>query len=77
MQGRFIEICLDRMRPKLAAIANVQMNGQDFASMLDRAISRSNAPLKLIEAAPVEHKPVEQQHSASELKGPMSQFRRW
>jgi hypothetical protein len=36
----------------------------------DRAIERSRAPMKLIEATPVE------QHPASELKGNMPKLRR-
>jgi hypothetical protein len=35
--------------PKLAVMAVSSMNGQDFGSMLDRAIARSQAPPKLIE----------------------------
>jgi hypothetical protein len=41
---------LPHEHPRLGAIATASMNGQDFASMLERAIERSgNAPL-MIEA---------------------------
>jgi hypothetical protein len=36
-------------RPKLTAVATASMNGNDFAAMLERAIARSQAPLKQIE----------------------------
>ena len=64
--------------------ANVTESG--FAKMLDRAIEvRDKNVMNLIEAklepveseAQFEPKPVEQQHDASELKGPMSQLRKW
>lgn len=37
------------LHPKLNAIAVGNMNGNDIASLLDRAIERSNAVMKLIE----------------------------
>jgi hypothetical protein len=43
--------------PKLAAMAVSSMNGQDFGSLLDRAIARSQAPLKVIEHRPDETAP--------------------
>jgi hypothetical protein len=39
--------CLEFERPKLGVVATTSMNADDFASMLDRAISRSQ--VKLIE----------------------------
>jgi hypothetical protein len=36
-------------RPKLTAMAVSSMSGNDFAAMLERAIARSQAPLKQIE----------------------------
>jgi hypothetical protein len=36
-------------RPKLAVTAVSSMNGKDFAAMLERAIARSQAPMKQIE----------------------------
>jgi hypothetical protein len=41
-------------RPKLAVTAVSSMNGKDFAAMLERAIARSQAPLKQIELKPNE-----------------------
>jgi hypothetical protein len=42
--------------PKLSSVAMGHFSGQDFAAMLDRAVTRSaaGAPLKLIEAQAVE-----------------------
>jgi hypothetical protein len=44
------------------------MNGQDFASMLERAIERSGKAPLMIEAAA--------QHPPEELRGPMTRSRR-
>jgi hypothetical protein len=57
--------------PKLTAVASAILDGQTFAELLDKAIERSQRPLKLIEA-----QPVPTQQSAEELKGPMSRLRR-
>jgi hypothetical protein len=38
--------------PKLTAIASSVMDSQSFGALLDRAIERSQRPMKLIEAAP-------------------------
>jgi hypothetical protein len=46
-QRRAAEACLPFERPKLGVVATTSMNADDFASMLDRAISRSQ--VKLIE----------------------------
>ena len=54
--------CLPFENPKVSAVAISHMNGQDFASALERAIERSRGPLRL--NAPVI------EHNASELKKP-------
>ena len=56
--------------PKLSATAITTMNGQDFASALERAIERSKQPPPLLNG-PVEPLP------ASELKKPFSNLRRF
>jgi hypothetical protein len=56
--------------PKLASTTNLNFDAS-FAVLLDKAIERSQRPLKLIEA-----QPVPTQQSAEELKGPMSRLRR-
>jgi hypothetical protein len=65
-------VCI-ALPPKLSAIANI--SEESFAKLLDVAIERSQRPLKLIEAIPIEPAPAEQQYDASELKGPMSRLR--
>ena len=55
--------------PKLTAIGVGHYEGS-FADLLDKAIERSQRPLKLIDAKPVET------HPASELKGPFARLRR-
>jgi hypothetical protein len=37
--------CAPYVHPKLTAIATTILNGKDFASMLERAVLRSRAPL--------------------------------
>lgn len=81
-QGKFIEICLDRLRPELTAVATTVLDGQSFGELLDKAIARSSAPLNLMEAQPAEPEPTNKvsepiEPDASELKGPMSKLRRW
>ena len=49
-QRRAAEACLPFENPKLGVVATTTMNADDCASMLDRAISRSQ--VKIIEAAP-------------------------
>jgi hypothetical protein len=46
------------------------MNGNDFASALDRAIERSKAPLALNAPTVIEHDP-------AELKKPNARYRRF
>ena len=54
--------------PKLSATAIATMNGEDFASALDRCIERSKQPVPLLNS-PTEQLP------AQELKGPFSNYR--
>ena len=56
--------------PKVSAVQVSHMNGQDFASALERAIQRSKAPLALNAPAVIEHEP-------SELKQPNQRYRRY
>jgi hypothetical protein len=49
--------CAPYVHPKLTAVVTTSMNGQDFARMLERAIERSQAPLKQIELRPDETAP--------------------
>src|SRR6516225_10730621 len=46
--------------PKVSAVQVSHMNGQDFASALERAIARSKAPLALNAPAVIEHEPAQQ-----------------
>jgi hypothetical protein len=48
--------CAQYRHPKLGAIATTNMNGQDFASLLERAIERSG---KGREMKVIEHRQVE------------------
>jgi hypothetical protein len=64
--------CLQFENPKVSAIAVTTMNGQDFASALDRCIERSKKLMPpMIEARPVE------QVTAEEMKRPFSRYRRY
>ena len=56
--------------PKLSATAIATMDGKTFAEALERAIERSRSPVPLLNG-PVEQLP------ASELKKPMSRYRRF
>jgi hypothetical protein len=56
--------------PKVSAVAISHMNGNDFASALDRAIERSKAPLALNAPTVIEHDP-------AELKKPNARYRRF
>ena len=56
--------------PKVSAVQVSHMNGQDFASALERAIQRSKAPLALNSSTTIEHDP-------AELKQPNARYRRW
>ena len=55
-QERMLRELLPFYAPKLSAMATTAMNGQDFASLLERAIQRSLAgkPIKLIEAQAIQ-----------------------
>ena len=55
--------------PRLGAVAIGSMNGQDFASMLERAIERSGKAPLMIEAAA--------QHPPDEVHEPMTRLRRF
>ena len=59
--------------PKVSAVAISHMNGQDFASALERAIERSKQPLPLPSPV-IEHEPPV---SAEDLKRPFSRYRRY
>ena len=56
--------------PRVSAVQVSHMNGQDFASALERAIERSKKPLPLPAPKTIEHSP-------QEMKGPMTRYRRW
>jgi hypothetical protein len=62
--------CLQFEVPKVSAVAVSHMNGQDFASALERAIMRSKQPLPLPAPTTIEHDP-------SELKKPNVRYRRF
>ena len=55
--------------PRVSAVQVSHMNGQDFASALERAIQRSKSPLPL--PAPTT------QHDPAELKKPNARYRRF
>ena len=61
--------CLPFENPKLSATAIATMNGNDFASALDRAIERSKQPVPLLNGPAPPELPVE------ELKKPFSNYR--
>lgn len=46
---RAAQALLPHQRPKLAAMTVSNLNGQDFATLLNRAIARSQAPPRQIE----------------------------
>jgi hypothetical protein len=57
--------------PRVSAVAVTHMNGQDFASALDRAIERSKQPVPLLNG------PAPPELPAEELKQPMQRLRRY
>ena len=57
MQMRALGIAIGFESPKLAVTATSAMDGDHFAAMLERAIARSQAPLKQIEHREVELPP--------------------
>ena len=60
--------------PKVSAVAISHMNGQDFASALERAIQRSKMHLPLPAPKVIEHEPPV---SADEMKRPFQRYRRY
>jgi hypothetical protein len=62
--------------PKLIATASAILDGQTFAELLDRAIERSQRPLKLIEGQPVQTNTEPSQVSTEVMKKPFVQMRR-
>jgi hypothetical protein len=60
--------------PRVSAVAVSHMNGQDFASALERAIERSKAPLPLPAPKVIDHDPPV---TAAEMKAPFSRYRRY
>jgi hypothetical protein len=60
--------------PRVSAVAVSHMNGQDFASALERAIARSKSPLALNPPAVIEHEPPV---SPDEMKRPFQRYRRY
>jgi hypothetical protein len=75
MQLKGIEIYLERVRPKLTAVAVGHLNSEGFAGLLDRAIERSK-PLKMIELKSEPTTDNNVQHPADELKKPFAKLRR-
>jgi hypothetical protein len=57
VQLRAATIAIAYESPKLTAMAVSSLSGQDFASMLEKAIARSRAPPRLIEHRPNETAP--------------------
>jgi hypothetical protein len=57
-RGEDVELVFDRPKPRLVADRGVtamavsSMNGEHFAALLEKAIARSQAPLKQIEHRP-------------------------
>ena len=56
--------------PKVSAVQVSHMNGQDFATALERAIERSKSPPPLPALKTIEHSP-------TEMKKPMARYRRF
>jgi hypothetical protein len=65
--------------PKMSAVQVSHMNGQDFASALERAIARSRGETPALLSAPkvIEHDEPTIEHSPSEMKKPMARYRRF
>jgi hypothetical protein len=62
--------------PRVSAVAVSHMNGQDFASALERAIQRSKAPLPLPAPKVIEHDPPSVIDRA-EMSKPFARYRRY
>ena len=69
-QARCAIEALPYENPRVSAVAVTHMNGQDFASALERAIQRSKQPLPLPGPKTIEH-------DAAELKTPHQRYRRY
>jgi hypothetical protein len=72
-QQRMLIEMLPYIAPKLSATANVTVDGS-FAERLERAIERSQGPVRLNGSKTIEH---EELVSASELKKPFASYRRF
>jgi hypothetical protein len=75
IQMKAIEMYLERVRPKLTAVAVGHMNEGGFAQLLDRAIERSR-PLKMIELKPEPTTDNKVQHPPDELNKSFAKLRR-
>jgi hypothetical protein len=62
--------------PKVSAVQVSHMNGQDFASALERAIRRSKSPLPLPAPKTIEHDPPSVIDPA-DMKKPFARYRRY
>ena len=72
-QQRMLIEMLPYIAPKLSATAIASLNGEDFASALDRCIARSGIkPTPLPPPKVIEHEPPV---SAEEMKRPFSNYR--
>jgi hypothetical protein len=74
-QMKALEMELDRLRPKVSAVAVGHFDTDGFASMLDRAIERRQPKLIELQPEPVNSN-ADVVHSASELKGNFAKLRR-
>jgi hypothetical protein len=61
--------------PKVSAVQVSHINGNDFASALERAIARSQSP-HVMNHPPALPAPKIVEHSADELRGPLARFER-
>jgi hypothetical protein len=75
-QRRAAEACLPFERPKLGVMATTNLNADDFASMLDRAISRSQVKLIEHQPAPGSPSPLPSRPSSNLGPVPDRRFRR-
>jgi hypothetical protein len=68
--------CLEFERPKLGVVATTNMTSDDFASMLDKAISRSQVKLIEHQPAPASPSPLPSRPSSNLGPVPDRRFRR-